>query len=146
VVLGRGFAGLDRDLFRGRDRFLGFLCQHAGGRGPSFFDEPGRLSIRLRHHFLALSFGPGELGLYALGVGHTQSDLLTSHFQHREDGSIGKPVKDRAHDAEADDLGEQMRPVHAEGRRNPFDPAIHDLCLRRREKEIQLAYLTRNRA
>jgi hypothetical protein len=123
------------------------LRQHAGGRGPSFLDELGRLSIRLRHHFLALGFGPGQLGLYSLGVGHTQSDLLTSHLQHREDGSIGEPVKDQAHDAEADDLGEQMRPVHTEGRRNPFGTAIDDLCLRRHEKKIHLyAYLTRNRA
>ena len=87
-------------------------CLHPGGCGASFLDELGRLGIGLRHHFLALGFGPGQFGLYFLGIGQTLGDLLTPLFQHLKDWSIGKPVKKNAHDAEADDLGEQVRPVH----------------------------------
>ena len=60
---------------------------------------------------VALGFGPGQFGLYLLGIGQALSDLLTPHFQHLEDWSIGEAVKDKAHDAEAGYLGEQLRPV-----------------------------------
>ena len=97
-----------------------------------------RLDIGLRHHFLALRFGLGQLRLYFLGIGQTLSDLLTPHVQHLEDWSIGEPVKDDAHDAEADDLGEQLRPVYTEGRGNPLDVCYRCLrrCLRHQEKNI----------
>ena len=126
VVLGGGFACLDHDQFRGRDGLLRFPFLQAGGGGPGLLDELGRLGIRLRHHFLTLGFGLGQLRLYLLCIGQALSDLLAPYFQHREDRSIGEPVQDQAHDAEADDLGEQMGPVHAEGRENRLGaPAIN---------------------
>ena len=111
MFLSGGFACLDHNLFRGRDGLHGFLLPHAGGCGPAFLDELTRLGIRLRHYFLALGFGPGQFGLYLLGIGQALSDLLTPHFQHLEDWSIGEAVKDKAHDAEAGYLGEQLRLV-----------------------------------
>ena len=69
-------------------------CLHARGRGAGFLDQLGRLRVGLRHHFLALGLGPGQLGLDLLGIGQALGDLLTPRFQHLEDGSIGEPVQD----------------------------------------------------
>ena len=57
------------------------------------------MSVGLRHHFLALGLGSGQLGLDLLGVGQALGDLLPPLFQHREDGPIGEPVEHGAHDA-----------------------------------------------
>ena len=130
MFLSGGFACLDHNLFRGRDGLLGFLLPQARGCDLRFLDELTRLDIRLRHYFLALGFGLGQLRLYLLGIGQALSDLLTPHVQHLEDWSIGEAVKDNAHDAEAGYLGEQLRPVYTEGRDNPFDGSATG-CLRR---------------
>jgi len=99
---------------------LRLLLLEADGCRTGFLDELVRLGICLGHHFLTLGFGPGQLSLYLLGIGQTLSDLLTPHFQHLEDRSIGEPIQDKANDAEAGYLGEQVRPVYAEGRDNSF--------------------------
>jgi len=130
VVLSRGFVRLLHDLFGSGDSFIGFLLLHAGRRRPGFLDELGRLRVGLRHHFLALGFGPRQFRVDSLGRGQALRDLFTPHFQHLEDWSIGVPVKDHAHDAEAGYLCKQLRPVQAEGRDDPLDGSatagLHD--------------------
>ena len=95
----------------------------------AFLDELARLGVCLRHHFLALGFGAGQLGLYLLGMGQALSDLLTPHLQQLEDSSIGEPVQDGAYDAEAGYLGQELRPVYTEGRDDTFDGSATD-CFR----------------
>ena len=87
----------------------------------SFFDQLGCLDIGLHHNFPALDFGLCQLGFYLFCIGNALSDLLTPHFQHFEHGLIGVPVQDKANNAEADDLRDQMSPVHAKGSGDLFD-------------------------
>jgi hypothetical protein len=42
-------------------------------------------------------------------------------LQHGKDGPISEPVKESANDAKADDLGNQLRPIHAECPGDLFD-------------------------
>ena len=56
--------------------FLVSCLLHAGRRGPGFLDELGRLGVGLRHHFLALGFGLGQLRFDLLGVGEALRDLF----------------------------------------------------------------------
>ena len=87
----------------------------------SFLNEFGGLGIGLQQDFLALGLCLGQLSSYLFCVGKPLSDLTPSLFQHLEDRLIGEPIKNKADDGEADDLGNQMRPVHAEGIRKLLD-------------------------
>ena len=59
MFLSSGFARLDHDLLRRNNGFLRLLLPQAGGCRTRFLDESIGLDICLRHHFLALRFGPG---------------------------------------------------------------------------------------
>ena len=68
-----------------------------------------------------MSVGPGQVGLDFLGIGQTLGDEPAPLFQHRKDGAISESVEESTHDAKADDLGNQLRPIDAEGPGNLFD-------------------------
>jgi hypothetical protein len=48
------------------------------------------------------------------GIGQAFRDLLAPLFQDCKDGAIGKPVENKANNAEADYLRNQVLPIHAE--------------------------------
>src|SRR5215813_4566272 len=101
-------------MFGGRNGLLGLLRLQAGRGGAGFLNELSRLGIGFEENFLALRLSLAQLRFYLLAVGQTLGDELTSLFQHPENRLISKPVKKGTNDAEADDLGNQMSPVHPE--------------------------------
>ena len=115
MFLRRGVASLQHELFGGRLRPLRLLFPHASGDAAGFLDDPGRLGPGRGHRFLTLGLDGGERGVDLLGVGQTLRDLLSPLFEHPQYGLVCEPVEKRADDREADHLGGQMRPVHAEG-------------------------------
>ena len=63
---------------------------------------------------MALGLDAGQLGLDLLGVGEAARDLLPPGLEDLQDRLVGEQVQHGAHDAEADDLRDEMRPVDAE--------------------------------
>src|SRR5262249_48081822 len=53
----------------------------------------------------------GQLGFDFLGIGEALGNLLATLFQHREDAAVSKLVKEGADYPEADDLGDEVRPI-----------------------------------
>ena len=102
------------NLFGSHDRLLRFLRLHAGGRGAGLFDQALALGIGLAQHVLPFGFDPGQLGLDLLGVGQPAGDLLPARLEDPQDRLVGEQVQDGAHDPEADDLRDEMRPVDPE--------------------------------
>ncbi len=114
VALG-GFARPDQDLLGGGDRLPGFLCLDASGRRTRFLDQLLSLGIGFRQHTDALRLDAGQFGLDLLGVGQAARDLLAPRLEDLQDRLVGQQVQHDAHDAEADDLRDEVRPVNAEG-------------------------------
>src|SRR6185369_4376842 len=164
VLLDGGLTRLDDDLFGDSDGLLSLLLLHAGGRGVRFLDQFGRLRVGLQHGFPTLGFGLGEFSLYFFRACNSRSDLLTPLLQHFENWLVGISMKKKTDNGEADDLGNQMRPIHTKRPRNLFDlpptlrlgqqnQSIHTRLSRclgagyfSASCPAVLSYLTRNRA
>ena len=121
MVLGRLLPGVGDDLLGGGGGLLRLLLQDAGGSGPRLLDRVRSLRVGLSDHLAALLLRPGQLDLDPLGVGQPFRDLPPPLLEHGEDAAIGEPVEEGADDSEADDLGDQMRPIHPERPCDPFD-------------------------
>ena len=121
VFLRRCLTRLDQDLLTSSDCLLRFLLPHSCGGSVSFLNQFGRLTIGLQQDLLALVRRFLQFGGYLLRVGKSLSNLSSSLFQHLEDRLVGEPLEKKADDGEADDLGNQMRPVHAKGIRELLD-------------------------
>jgi len=112
---------LGYDLFCGSDGLLGFRLLHPGSCGMRFLDQLGGLGIGLHQDFVALRFGPSEFDAYLLPVRKSLRDLPAPLLQHFENWFVRKPVKNKADNAEADNLRNQVRPVHPKGTGNLLD-------------------------
>jgi hypothetical protein len=95
-------------------RLLRLLGLDARGRGPGLDDQLLAVLAGLLQDGEALRLDPRELRLDPVGVREAVGDLLPPRREHREDGLVREDVEDRAHDAEADGLRDQVRPVDAE--------------------------------
>jgi len=89
----------------------------------------------LRHYFVTLRLRSRQLRFHLVHIRETLGDQSTPICQCSKDRSIGKPVKKKTDDAEADHLSYQMGPIDTEGPGNLLDlPAT--LRLRHQDKCI----------
>ena len=60
---------------------------------------------------MAGGFRPGQFGFDFFRVGEAVSDSLPALFEHFQNGFVGEFVEQAGDDEEADDLGNEVRPI-----------------------------------
>jgi hypothetical protein len=103
------------DLFGGHGSFSRLLGLHARRGGARIVDELLAVRTRFREDVLTLDLDVIQLGFDLRSIGEPARDLLATGLEHLEDGLVRERVQHRADDPEADHLGAQMHPIHAEG-------------------------------
>ena len=108
------FVRPDDDLFGGGDGLTRLFRLDSGGRRAGVLDQLLSLAVGFGQDGKALRLDPDQLRLDLLGVGQAAGDLLPPRLQHPQDRLVREQVQDTTHDPEADDLGDEVRPVNPE--------------------------------
>ena len=67
-----------------------------------------------RFVFTAVGLGASKFRFDFFGVGQPIGDFFAAIGEHLKNAAIGEFIKQEANDPEADDLGNQAGPIHAE--------------------------------